>query len=528
MFKFIVLVICILQSLYANAYTGIDTSNNSMSLHNESSTTCNEIDPEKDYLTVDWYPAEPYQFSSISGNGRYKVTGLDIALIEALAAKVGVGIKYVDSVWEKAISDIQIGKSDLVAGAINTQERDTFAMFSLPYRFEEVSLFTLASGRKKLTFNNINEFLAQVRLFNFRLGIMKQSVYGDMEITEYLNSESNKDIIIQYTNEIELLHALTRGQIDGYLADRVVGIALAFNDSHKKQIRETQLGLKTPVHLMFSRKTISPDIVDKFNSAIKEFVNSDTYRTIIKSYIYQVLLPKAVDSKWYYIIGLVGSIAFAVSGIAIAVRANATLFGTFILALLPSVLGCLVLDVIINSKADIDLTLTPSYVYYISVTVLIGFFMVKLLNHYNMQLYEDDSTKRIWSNVLVVCDALGQASFIIVGVVIAVVGKVEPLEFWGPCFAFFTSNTGVFFRELICSRNAKFELIHGQINFEIAILWGLIFSLLLNPNYYHHNESTIIYLIIIVIAGAFITRLLVYYYNVGNLTFRKDGEKLYE
>ena len=527
MFKFVVLFICILQSLYANASTEVDTSKALISVHNEPSTICNELHPEKAYLTVDWYPAEPYQFSHINRNGRYAVTGLDIALIEALAARVGVGITYVDSVWEKAISDIQSGKSDLVAGAINTKERNVFAMFSLPYRFEEVSLFTLESGRKKLTFSNINEFLVQVRLFNFRLGIIEKSVYGDMEITEYLNKESNKDIISsQYANEIEMLQALTMGEIDGYLADRVVGTALAFNNPHRKEIRETKLGLKTPVHLMFSRKTMSADMVDKFNGAIKEFVNSAAYREIIKGYIYQVLLLKAVDSKWYYIIGLVGSIAFAISGIAIAVRTNATLFGTFILALLPSALGCLLLDVIINGRADIDFTLTPSYAYYISVIVLIGFFVVKLLNHYNMQLYEDDSTKRIWSNILVVCDSLGQASFIIVGVVIAVVEKVEPLEFWGPCFGFVTSSTGVFLRELLCNYNAKSDLIHGKVNFEISILWGVIFSILLNLNY-HHDESTIIYSIIAVIAGAFITRLLTYYYNVGNITFHKDREEPY-
>ena len=153
--------------------------------------------------------------------------------------------------------------------------------------------------------------------------------------------------------------------------------------------------------------------------------------------------------------------------------------------------------------------------------------MMKLLNHYNMQLYDDDFTKKIWSNVLVVCDALGQASFIIVGVVIAVVQKVEPLEFWGPCFGFFTANTGIFLRELICNSNAKSELIHGQVNYEISILWGLIFSILLNLNYYLHDESTIIYSIVTVIAGSFITRLLTYYYNVGNITFRKDREEPY-
>lgn len=528
MLKFIILAICILKSLYVQASTETNTSRTSMPVDNQYSVQCRDRIEEKNNLTVDWYLSEPYQFSRLGKNGRYIVTGLDTELINILSTKVGVSIKYIDSVWQQAIRNIESGESDLVAGATNTKDRASFATFSLPYRFEEISLFTLETGKKKLMFNNINEFLAQIRLLNFRLGIIKEFVYGNMEITEYLNRQGNNDIIIKYTTDAELLHALTRKEIDGFLADRIVGLALVLNDSHREQIQETQLGIKTPIHLMFSKKTVSVDVVERFNSAIQGFIRTDAYKKIFQDYIYKVLLPQAVSSEWCYIIGLVGSIAFAISGIFVAVRENATFFGTFILALLPSVLGCIFLDLIINETEDISLTLTPSYAYYVFITVIIGFSIMKLSYYYNKQLYEDDATKKILSNTLVICDALGQASFVIIGVVMVIVRGIEPLEFWGPCFACLTSGVGVVLRELICNHNASLQFIHGKVNFEISILWGLIFSILLDINYYNLNDSTIKYSIITVIAGAFITRLLVHYYNIGNLTFREDKEKLPE
>ncbi len=49
------------------------------------------------------------------------------------------------------------------------------------------------------------------------------------------------------------------------------------------------------------------------------------------------MLMQTIDSQWFYFIGVMGTIAFAVSGIAIAAKENGTLFVTFLFAMLPSV-----------------------------------------------------------------------------------------------------------------------------------------------------------------------------------------------
>ncbi|WP_375319291.1 transporter substrate-binding domain-containing protein [Candidatus Tisiphia endosymbiont of Oplodontha viridula] len=527
--KGIILIIIILQNLFASAEykvadSTVSNTQASNNLLDTYFTQCTEEIPDKDSLLVNWYPLKPYQFSYITRNSNYSITGLDIELINAISSKINIAIQYTDSVWEQVISNIQQGKSDMVAGLTYTDERAAFGNFSIPYRFAEISLFTLRSARKHLNFNNTNEFLAQVRLLNFRLGITKKAVYGDTKTTNYLNQVSNNDIIIKYGSNAELFKGLLRNEIDGFLADKIAGVALALNYAEKDQVEEIPTGIKTPIHLMFSKKTVSSNLVARFNNSIKEFINSDKYKKIVESYRYHILLPKSIDSAWCYIIGVIGSIAFAISGIIISARTNATLFATFVLAMLPSLLGCIFIDIIVHhANNNISLTLTPYYAFRVFITVLIGFSAIKLLAYYNKQLYEDNFIQKIRNNTLIVCDSLGQASFMIIGVITVIVQRIEPLGFWGPCFACLTSSVGIIFRNLIGKHDKNMWCIPREINFEILILWGAIFSILLDSYAHKHDYSTIKYSIIIVFVGAFVSKLLVYYYNIPNLTFRSDN-----
>ncbi len=519
--KIIVSIIIIVNNFFIFASSQNEDKYPSSSVLSKYHSQCTEVMNDKDSIIVDWYPIEPYQFGHIKSNGNYSITGLDIELINALSNKIGIGIKYDESIWDRALSDIQNGESDVLAGATETDERSAFAEFSIPYRFEEISLFTLRASKKQLNFNNINEFLAQTRLLNFRLGIMKGAVYGDMKISNYLNQINNNDIIFKYETISELFNSLIRKEIDGFLADKIEGIALILNYIDKDLVQETPTGIKTPIHLMFSKKTISHNLVERFNNAIKEFIDTNEYRKIVKSYIYNVLLPQSINSEWCYIIEMIGSIAFAISGITIATKKNATLFETFLIAILPSLFGCILLDIIIKQASN-SLLLTPAYLYRVFILVIISFVTVRFLDHYNKGLYEDPFIRKIWSNILIISDALGQASFIIIGVVIATIRGIEPLEFWGPCFACLTSNTGLIARNLVVNYSKENSFILREVNFEISILWGLIFSILLNAYAYNPDYNTIRYSIITVITGAFISKLIIYYYNIPNLTFHNN------
>ena len=284
----------------------------------------------KNKLIGGWYLWEPYQFNKITASG-YNLTGMDIDLVRSIAKRVGVEITYEQVDWKKHQEDLRSGERDIAAGATYTANRAEYVYFSVPYRFEENSLFMLRDSNKSLEFQSISEFLAQIRLQNYILGVTEGFIYADPQINLFINDQTTQDIVKKYPNDIEALNALMKGEIDGFISDRVVGAAAILNNKTNGAVKEVQLNIKTPIHLMFSKKTVPLELVDKFNQEIKKFSASDEFKNISKTYLYPVLLLQTIDSQWFYLIGVIGTLAFAISGIAIAAKDNATLFGTFCL-----------------------------------------------------------------------------------------------------------------------------------------------------------------------------------------------------
>jgi len=506
--KLFIFILIVLKSFYALSTLATKDE----ATKDEATLECENL-PDKKTLITAWYINEPYQYLMVTSNGSANVSGMDVELINAIAAKIGINIEYHQDNWYQDQLDIQNGTADMTAGATYTVERSNYAHFSKPYRLEEFSLFIIEPLAKKLKFQNNDQLIAQIRLFNLHLGVVKGTVYGDQKFTDFLFSDKNQDIIKVYHNNIELINGMAKKEVDGFISDKIVGAVNILSKPTDRKIVEVPLNIRTPLHLMFSKKTVSLNTVEQFNFAINDFLTSNEYKKIIKTYMYHILLPKSIDSRWCHIIGLLGSLAFAFSGIILGAKNNSTLFGTFLFAALPSVSSCIMLDLIINhDTGHLNLYFTPSYFYYIFTVVLLSFTAVKLFSYYNKQIAEDSYLENSLNNMLAVCDAFGQATFIIIGVTMVIIQKIEPLSFWGPFFAFLASNAGVIVRDFIIGKNSVKRVPKG-ISIETTLLWGLIFTLLLDRYGANPNYDTIKYSMIIIIVSAFITHLLVYHFG---------------
>ena len=155
---------------------------------------------------------------------------------------------------------------------------------------------------------------------------------------------------------------------------------------------------------------------------------------------------------------------------------------------------------------------------------MIGFFFIRILEYYNERANEDEVVIRFWDNVLIIGDAIGQSAFIVTGVAIVIMAKIEPVELWGPFFAFLTANGGGILRDLL-RKNHSILCLNGAINAEISIIWGMMFSIYLDINSYDPTPDGIRNAVIIVAVGAFVTRLMAYYLNIPNLKFRLEPKK---
>lgn len=517
---FLAMLLC--SSSYA-ASTSNDSSTSSLqSTLFQSTYQCEEEDT-KDVLIGGWYLLEPYQFSNITPSGN-KVTGMDIDIAKAISGAVGVTIKLEEVSWKQHQLDLAKGTRDIAFGATYTAERAKFANFSVPYRFEENSLFVKKKSKKPLEFDDIPEFLAQIRLINYRIGVTSGFIYADQRINDFIDDNINSDIVFKAPNDAENLIALLKGDIDGFLADRIVGASLIISNKVEHKVIEQHLGIKTPIHFMFSKNTVPMEIVDKFNDSIKTFVMSSDYKETVKKYIYPVLLLETINAEWFFIVGVLGTISFAISGVAIAARENSTLFGTFIFAMLPSVGGGILRDIMINRGEVVGIFLTPFYMYCIIAVVVIGFWMVRLFNFYGKPDKDDEAMYKFWDNVLVFSDSLGQAAFIVTGVVVVVIEKISPLWLWGPFFAFMTANGGGIVRDLM-RKDRVISCMSGEISAEISLIWGFLFGVFLEYSAHNPTPDKIKIAVVVVVAGAFLTRMVTHYLKVSNIHFRPKNNQ---
>lgn len=499
----IISIICVLFTFSTAAYCD-----------KNSAEAC--LEPvDKSTLINGWYLWPPYQFNKVTIGGA-ELTGMDVELVKKISAEVGVDVVYEPVSWSQHQKDLKSGDRDFAAGATYTDARAKLMHFSEAYRFEENSLFVSKSSTKQLSFSSIDEFLAQVRIQNYRLGVIDGFMYADPKVNIFIEDEANSDIIFKYSDDTKSLRALVLDNVDGFLADRVVGAAVILDGKVGDMVREVPLNIKTPIHLMFSKQTVSSDMVGRFNEKITELKQTKEYKSIVRDYLYPVLLLQTINAEWFYILNVIGTIAFAISGIAIAARENHTFFTTLILATLPSLGGGMIRDVMVNRDVA-GIFLSPEYMYYVIITVLVGMAVVRLLYSYTGG--KENDLSKVWDHVIAVGDAVGQSVFIVVGITVAIMAKLTPIVLWGPFLAFITAHGGGMLRDLFRGE-AIAEDAENTLGPEISLLWGVIFSVMLDYHAYNPNPDNIRNTVLICIIGAFTLRMVVYKYKVPNIRYR--------
>lgn len=484
-----------------------------------------EVPAEKNIYKAGWYPWDPYQYLKTEGDVP-TLTGLDVQLVMEIIKILDKEVVYEPVSWKQHQLDLKSGARDFAAGATFTKERSEYVYFSKPYRFEENSLFVRRGEEDKIKFNTVGEMLKEVELKSYRLGVVDGFIYADPKINIWLNDPDNEPFINRSVDDYESIKKLLGGEIDGFFSDRLVGATAIWRGNLGKKINEVPLGIKTPIHLMFSKKTVSPAMVEKFDKAIDALHESKTYNKLISWYLHPVLLLQTVDSLWFRIVELIGTIAFAVSGLVIAYRDRATLFGTFVLALLPSLGGGIIRDVIFD-RFPIGAIEYPLYLYSVLLTVLVGFLIVRVSESFDLHSSFLSHHQQWPAFLLGISDTLGLSAFTVSGIVVSVMVKVDPLWLWGPVFALVTGVGGGILRDLL-SKQRDIMSLRGTLMPEIVIIWGFLLSLFLTYQSSSVETRLIKWAVIITVCGVFLTRIVVQLFNVPNLFLRKPDKKTNE
>jgi NitT/TauT family transport system substrate-binding protein len=233
-------------------------------------------------------------------------------------------------------------------------------------------------------------------------------------------------------------------------------------------------------------------------------------------------LAMFVDSWWFYLLDLVGTVAFGVAGFMRAHQRRYDLWGAFVLTMLPAVGGGTLRDLLISGDRHPPFIFKdPTYITIVIGIVLLGTLLARMASQGAARSASQGAARSAsFSRALTVFDTVGVTAFTVVGAKVALMAEVA--WFWVPICAALTCAGGGMLLDIVTGREPR--TFQGEPYEEIAIGGGLfILAGLLVAGHFEHAAWIIPATLIAAMVGVFVVRLLVVRY--GWRSYRLAGER---
>jgi uncharacterized membrane protein YeiH/ABC-type nitrate/sulfonate/bicarbonate transport system substrate-binding protein len=211
-------------------------------------------------------------------------------------------------------------------------------------------------------------------------------------------------------------------------------------------------------------------------------------------------LSEAVNSRWFYALDLIGTVAFGLAGFMRAQQRRYDLWGALILTMLPAVAGGTLRDLLVGGDRHPPFIFKdPTYMYIVLEIIVIG----TLLSRFTSDRF---TGTRGFERNLTFFDTLGLAAFTVIGAKVALLADLNWV--WIPFCAALTCAGGGMLLDIVTGREPR--TFQGEPYEEIAIAGGLFLVLALNvADWFEHSAWIVTAAILATMAMVFVTRMLV-------------------
>ena len=218
------------------------------------------------------YP--PYDFVDISKPGK-TMTGIDVALSEAIGKKLGVKVKMVDSNFTALLASVNSGKVDLgMSGMVATAERAKTMDFSDPYINSKYIVIVRKSDADK--FSTLESFGEGTKI-----GVQKSSTA--IPVVEKELPTARQVVLDQIP---DLLLELKQNKIDGFVVDEVIAqqYLLTNPDITISKLAFTSSEAKMDTIVSAGKLRDNTELMKIVNEVIKEARDSGDVQGWVKKY----------------------------------------------------------------------------------------------------------------------------------------------------------------------------------------------------------------------------------------------------
>jgi polar amino acid transport system substrate-binding protein len=206
-----------------------------------------------------------------SQNEKGEIVGLTVDLVNAVARKAGIEVKFVNTPWEGIFNTLQQGDRDMIASSVGiTDERKQTMDFSDPY-FDAVQLIAVKEDSKIAKFDDLKKATVGVQT----------GTTGDAAVTKLLGKTSTA--IKRFESTPLAFKELESGGVDAVVADNGVVINYVANNAGGK-FRTVSDKAFAPEQYGFAVRKGNAELLGKLNKGLAEIKADGTYAAIYAKY----------------------------------------------------------------------------------------------------------------------------------------------------------------------------------------------------------------------------------------------------
>ena len=206
-----------------------------------------------------------------SQNEKGEIVGFDIDVVQAIAAKAGIQVKFVNTPWEGIFNTLQQGDRDMIVSAVTiTDERKQTMDFSDPY-FDAAQLIAVKETSKVTKFADLKKL---------KVGVQTGTT-GDEAVSKLMGKTSTS--IKRFESTPLALKELESGGVDAVVADNgVIAHYVANNPGGKfKTVSDKEF---VPEQYGIAVKKGNAELLGKLNQGLASIKADGTYNQIYAKY----------------------------------------------------------------------------------------------------------------------------------------------------------------------------------------------------------------------------------------------------
>ena len=206
-----------------------------------------------------------------SQNEKGEIVGLTVDMVNAVASKAGIEVKFVNTPWEGIFNALQQGDRDMLASSITiTDERKQSMDFTDPY-FDAYQLIAVKANSKVAKFDDLKKL---------KVGVQTGTT-GDEVVTKQQGKNSTN--IKRFESTPLALKELEAGGVDAVVADNGVVINYVANNAGAK-FKTVSDKAFAPEQYGFAVKKGNAELLGLLNKGIADIKADGTYDQIYTKY----------------------------------------------------------------------------------------------------------------------------------------------------------------------------------------------------------------------------------------------------